>query len=429
MTADTPYQWLSRVATSDPERSCLVDDANVLAYGDVLARVDARAHAIRAGIEPWEIVPVEVAIDVDSVIEILATQEAGGVPFPNTRRAPSLPVTTADDVAVCVETSGSSGSPKIVPLTFTNIAASLRSSRKRLGTGPDDRWLVCLPLSHVGGLSIIWRTLEAGGTAIVAPFDPSGAVIERLEPTIASMVPTMVHRLVDNNSAAIASIGLVLVGGAALDPFLWERCLQVGVHLVPTYGLTEAGSQVATAAPGDPDMSSGWVGTPLDDMEVLIVGLDHEPVGPGQTGLISVEGPAVFDGYLGEEYRGRRFITSDLGRLDDERNLFIEGRIDDVIVSGGENVSLGRVAEIINGLDGIDDVCAVGFADAEWGTVGGAMVVSDRDLESVIAMARSELKAHERPKRWLRRGIIPKLANGKHDLAAVRAAFEEEQWT
>jgi O-succinylbenzoic acid--CoA ligase len=429
MTADTPYHWLAAVASDDPDRLCLVDDTTELTYAEVLERVQVRARILREGIAVWEIVPTQVAIDIDSVIDIVAIQHAGGVPLPYGGRQPSLHISSAPDVAVCLETSGSSGKRKIVPLTFMNVASSVRSSRSRLGNGGDDRWLVSLPLDHVGGLSIIWRTLEAGGSAAVSAFDPSGVTIDRLRPTLASMVPTMVHRLVESNPGALASIGSVLVGGAALALPLWQRCIDEGVHLVPTYGLTEAGSQVATAAPNGVEMLAGWAGTPLRDMDVVIVGLDHEPVQPGQTGLIAIEGPAVFDGYLREDFRHGRFITNDIGRLDAENNLYVEGRIDDVIISGGENVSLGWVAGILGGLDGVDDVCVVGVEDPEWGTIGCAMVVSEDGLEAFGTMVEGALQPHERPKRWLEREVIPKLANGKHDLAAVRETFEEEPWT
>jgi O-succinylbenzoic acid--CoA ligase len=335
----------------------------------------------------------------------------------------------APGVAVCIETSGSSGERKIVPLTYGNVRASVHASRNRLGNDSRDRWLVCLPLNHVGGLTIVWRTFEAGGTALVVPFDASGATIERLGPTIASMVPTMVQRLLDNNPDALASIALVLVGGAALGRSVRDRCIRAGIHLVPTYGLTEAGSQVATAVQDESGVSIGRVGKPLDGMEVAIVGPDHEPVETDRSGLISIDGPAVFNGYLGEESRRGWFTTSDIGRLDAEGNLHVEGRADDVIVSGGENVSLGRVARTIGGIDGIDDVCVVGVDGGEWGTVGGAMVVSRRALELFDTMVDEALEAHERPKRWLVRDTIPRLANGKHDIAAVREAFEEETWT
>jgi len=163
-------------------------------------------------------------------------------------------------------------------------------------------------------------------------------------------------------------------------------------------------------------------------MDVLIVGPDHEPVHVGQSGLISIEGRAMFGGYLGGEFRHGRFITNDIGRFDREGDLHVEGRIDDVIVSGGENVSLGWVAGVLLAFGGIDDACVVGVEDAEWGTIGCVMVVSDVELELLATMVEDALKPHERPKRWLVRGEIPKLANGKHDLATVREAFEEEPW-
>jgi O-succinylbenzoic acid--CoA ligase len=426
MTAETPYQWLSRVAQADPDRVCLVEDTHLVSYGEVHGRVVTRADEVRAQVGDWEIIPIDVGLDVSSVIEILAIQHAGGVPFPFSGSPQDLPAPTAPGIAVCLGTSGSSGPPKVVPLSFANVAASVVASRARLGNGPQDRWLLCLPLDHVGGLSIIWRSLEAGGSAAVASFDASGMTIERHRPSIASMVPTMVQRLIDTNTGALVSIRSVLVGGAALDASLWQRCIEADAHLVPTYGLTEAGSQVATALPEKTDMRAG---IPVDGMDVTIVGRDGELVTDGDTGLISIAGPAVFDGYLGEGPRVGPFVTRDLGRLDVEGRLHVEGRIDDVIISGGENVSLGHVAATIMGYGDVRDVCVVGIDHVEWGTVGCAMVVSDGRLESLDTMVRSDLRRHERPKMWLLTDVIPTLANGKHDLAAVRAAFEEEPWT
>jgi O-succinylbenzoic acid--CoA ligase len=428
MTPDTPYQWLSRVAVDDPGRTCLIGTATELTYSNVLERVDARAQVVSTVTAPWEIVPVAAAIDVESIIEILAIVHAGRVPLPYTGQPPQIPVVDAPGIAVCLETSGTSGTPRIVPLTFSNIAASVSASRARLGNGPDDLWLACLPLSHVGGLSVILRSLEAGGSVMVAPFDPTGGVIEQFNPSIGSMVPTMVHRLADNNIDALASIGLVLVGGAALGRSLTERCTDAGVRLVPTYGLTEAGSQVATVTPGSSALQARCVGTPLEGMLVSIVGNDGEPAPTGDGGLIAVDGPSVFYGYLGGNERHGRFVTNDRGWLGADGMLHVEGRSDDVIVSGGENVSLGYVAEIIGNLDGIDDVCIVAIDDDEWGAIVGAMVVSSLPLDSFDTMVRRGLKPHERPKRWLKRSVIPTLANAKHDRVAVKSEIEEDSW-
>lgn len=428
MTADTPYHWLSRVAAGDPHRACLIDDDGVLTYRDVLERVDARSADVRQELTGWEIVPVPVRITTESIIEILAIQDAGAVPYPFVGSAPSIPVATAPETAVCMGTSGSGGARKTVPLTFENVRASVHASRNLLKNTSSDRWLLCLPLNHVGGLSIVWRSLEAGGSAVVMPFDSTGSTIGQFDPTFASMVPTMVQRLADSNIAALASLELLLVGGAALGRPLWDRCIQSGVRLAPTYGLTEAGSQVATAIPGEAGASAG-AGRPLDAMEIRIMGLDRGPVETGQPGLISIDGPAVFTGYLGEDPRQGRFLTTDIGWLDDKGNLHVEGRADDVIVSGGENVSLGRVASTISGIDGIDDVCVVGIDDPDWGSIGGAMVVSRLALDSLDTMVREVLEPYEQPKRWIVRSSIPALANGKHDLVAVRRALEEEVWT
>lgn len=424
MAIETPNEWLGYVARTDPGRVCLVSDEEVLTYGEVLEFVEARAGEITASINEHEIVLVKVEIDVRSIIELLAIQVAGGVPLPYIGEPPELPVATAEGAAVCVETSGTGGLRKIVPLSYANIAASVTASRQRLGNGADDRWLLSLPLNHVGGLSILWRSLEAGGAVIVSPFDSSGGPIERHRPTYASMVPTMVHRLLQRNPDALASIGAVLVGGASLSSRLWSEADGAGVHLVPTYGMTETGSQIATLPARDERRELGLVGRPLDGFSVTIVDPAGADVAALTTGRIAVEGPAVFHSYLGEAERSKPFVTSDLGRLSITGDLYIEGRRDDVVVSGGENVSTVHVADALAGIDGVSDVCVVSIDDSEWGSIVVAMVVADRRIDSSTTMVATLLDRQVRPKRWIMTDEIPKLHNGKHDVEAVRAAFD-----
>jgi O-succinylbenzoic acid--CoA ligase len=426
MAGETPYDWLVDLAHTDPDRVCLVGLDGALSYADVLLSVRERASVLSAGIGPHQIVPVQVSIDAESIVELLATQVAGGVPLPFVGRPPEVPLTRAEGAAICVATSGSGGTPKIVPLTYGSIESSVRASRERLGNAADDRWLVCLPLNHVGGLSIVWRSLESGGVIVVAPFDATGETIETLEPTIASMVPTMVHRLLENNPPAIASIRTVLVGGAALTPSIWSRATASGVRLVPTYGMTEAGSQIATLAPHDERREPGLVGRPLDGFIVTIVDSVGAEVARGSTGRIAVDGPAMFSGYLGRRPVPRPFVTGDLGRITAEGDLYVEGRIDDVVVTGGENVSTDHVSDIIGRIDGVHDVCVVSLEDSEWGSIVAAMVVADQSIDSHDTMVEMLLDRQERPKRWIVTDEIPKLHNGKHDVRAVRAAFKEE---
>ncbi len=423
MAADTQHDWIARVCATDPGRVCLVSDGESLTYGEVHRLVEARAREISASIREHEIVVVEVEINLRTIIELLAIQRAGGVPFPYVGEMPELPVATVQRVAVCVSTSGTSGRRRIVPLTYSNIAASVRASRRRLGNDADDRWLLSLPLNHVGGLSVLWRSLEAGGAVVVAPFDASGEPIEQHRPTFASMVPTMVHRLFERNPGALASIGAVLVGGASLTSRLWRDASNAGAHLVTTYGMTEAGSQIATLAPGDERRESGLVGAPLEGFSVTIVDADGVEVPTGVLGRVSVEGPAVFLGYLGEEPRPQPFITSDLGRMSETGDLFIEGRGDDVIITGGENVSLRAVEAAIAGLFGVKEVCVVALDDSEWGMVTAAIIVAEAPDKAIRWEIAGVLKPHERPKHILFRRSIPLLPNGKHDIKAVRAVF------
>ncbi len=428
MAAETPHDWLVDVAHGDPDRVCLVGPDGSLTYNDVLERVRERASELSNRIGSDQIIPVRVAIDTESIVELLATQFAGGVPLAFVGESPEVPLTHARGAAICVATSGSGGTPKIVPLTYENLESSVRASKERIGNGRRDRWLLCLPLSHVGGLSIVWRSLEAGGVIAVAPFDSTGEAIEVLQPTIASMVPTMVHRLLKNNPSAIASIGTVLVGGAALAQGIWSRASASGVRLLPTYGMTEAGSQIATLSSEDERQEAGLVGRALTGFTVTIIDALGAAVPTGSTGRIAVDGPAVFTGYLGHRPAPKPFITGDLGRITADGDLYIEGRYDDIVVTGGENVSTGHVTEVISRIEGVRDVCVVSLEDPEWGSIVVAMVVADRLIDSHDTMVESSLDRPARPKRWIMADGIPKLDNGKHDLTAVRAAFEEGSW-
>ncbi|MGI9641377.1 MAG: class I adenylate-forming enzyme family protein, partial [Acidimicrobiia bacterium] len=317
----------------------------------------------------------------------------------------------ADGAVVCLATSGTAGAARLVPLTMANLTASAEASRARLGTGADDRWLACLPLTHIGGLSVLLRSFEAGGAAVVGPFgDSTPTLIERMRPSVASFVPTMVHRLVEADPDAIASIDLVLVGGASLSTSLFERARTVGVNLVPTYGMTETSSQVATPSPGQP----------LDGFTVSIA--SPQTGGPGR---IIVDGPAVFSGYLGEDARTGPFITNDIGVMAPDGSLTVLGRADDVVITGGENVSLSSVQDVLTGIAGIHDVVVVGVGDDEWGTAVCALVVAP-SLERAQQGAEEVLASHEVPKRWATTDRIPLLPNGKVDSEAVRSHFEAQ---
>jgi O-succinylbenzoic acid--CoA ligase len=426
MEIQTPLGWLMEWAEQDPDRVCVVLADGDVSYGDLLRLVNGRAQTVRADVAPLSVVTVPVGFDLSSIVEILAVSLAGAVPLPYTGIRPDLGESARSTDAILVQTSGSTGGPSLVRISSSNIVASTRASRSALGNTEADRWLACLPLSHIAGLSVLWRTLEIGASLVLAPFDDAlPDLMTRSEPTIASLVPTMARRLIDTDASLLSSMRLVLVGGAATSRSLLEDAVKQGVTLVATYGMTETTAQTATAVPTDGVDLGQWppVGIPLDGFTISIVSDKGEDVPLGVVGRIRVDGPSVSPGYFGQPDRIGPFDTNDLGSMDSVGRLTVIGRSDDVIISGGENVSLPSVVATIRNFDGVEEVVAIGMPDAEWGTVVVAMIEGSVDLDDLVRVAKDSLLPHERPKRWSIVDRIPTLESGKPDRDAIRRAM------
>ena len=308
-------------------------------------------------------------------------------------------------------------SRKTVRLTDANIDAAVVASRAMHDTSEADRWLLCLPLNHVGGLSVLWRSFEAGGSVAISAFDDDlPSFMATAHPTIASMVPTMVHRLVESDPSVLAALRFVLVGGAAMSEGLVLRAESLGVRIVQTYGMTETTSQVAASRQSTRDGAKILDGFSIEIRDSL--GL---PVPAGTTGRIAIDGPAVSPGYSGEAARVGHFTTTDLGYLNADGSITVLGRVDDIVITGGENVSLVKVGDAISGFEGVSDAVAIGLPDDEWGTVVAAVVATGLPQESLSALALQALAPHECPRQWVIVDHIPLLENGKHDLSTLRA--------
>ena len=427
MEHDTPHGWLSVAAELDPEAPAIVMRDLVISYADLDHQVTVRASSLVREVRVGEIVAVPVRIDVVSVVEILALMRAGAVVAPYASTPPTITAAAPEGVALCLATSGSTGAPRIVPLSYQNLSASVAASRSRIGNGPDDRWLATLPLHHIGGISVLLRSLQAGGSVVLSPFGAeTGSVIDQCAPTIASLVPTMLYRLIEHAPDRLAAIGIVLTGGAPLSSEMALSATERGVSLVPTYGMTEASSQIATAIPGTPFVGGDAVGPLLEGFSVSI----RTPEGSaqqGEVGVIEVDGPAVFNCYLGSPPRLGAHTTADLGFIDSDGSLGVIGRIDDVVVTGGENVSLARVAATMEDLNGVRDVAVVGVPDREWGTAICALVELEQGTHrgDVLEELATHLIHYAVPKR-VDVGVVPLLRNGKHDRGAVQRHFGVE---
>ncbi|MCU4924752.1 acyl--CoA ligase [Halobacteria archaeon AArc-dxtr1] len=354
-----------------------------------------------------------------------------------------------DETFLLSFTSGTSGRPKGVRLTVGNLVASATASAFRLGVCPADRWLCALPMYHMGGLAPLIRTTLYGTTLVIQrSFEPRATadILAEHEITGVSLVPTMCKRLLDAGWTPSKSLRFVLLGGAPASEALIERCLDAGVPVYPTYGMTETASQVATATPDEVRDHPETVGQPLLGTEVTIVDATGEPLGSGETGEIVVSGPTVSPGYLDAETTATAFCenglrTGDLGSRDVDGRLRITGRRSDRIVTGGENVDPEEVTAALESHPEIRTAAVVGLPDPEWGERVAALVVPASgtkmrnadgaedatpcpSLESVFDHCEDRLAGFKRPKTVGYTEELPRTPSGTVDREAVRKRLE-----
>jgi len=343
----------------------------------------ATAAELRAGVE-WAL-----SLDPDALPGDGRLCDRGAAAVP----PPSIDL---DGLHSIVFTSGSSGRAKGVLLTWGNHFWNAAGSAFHLGVNDRDRWLACLPMNHVGGLSIALRGAIYGMPILLQPrFDPELAnrAIDRDGVTIVSVVANMLARLLEarHHKPFPPTLRCVLLGGGPAPRALVERCRELGVPLAPTYGMTETASQIATAVPGSFAGVDGAVGRPLLGVELRITGNDGESFPAGEIGSIQVRGPIVSPGYLDAPRRadGAWFDTGDLGSVDDG-GLRVLGRADDTIISGGENIHPSEVERALESHPAVAEACAFGVADERWGESVAACV----RLHTGAIAAEVELREH-----------------------------------
>ncbi|MFU8802446.1 MAG: o-succinylbenzoate synthase [Bradymonadaceae bacterium] len=322
-----------------------------------------------------------------------------------------VPFQVRDDDAVLtlLFTSGTTGRPKGVPLTLGNHLASAEASRKRLGVRVDDRWLCSLPLYHIGGLAIVLRSVIYGTSfELTRSFEalPVAALLEERPITLASFVPTMLRRLLCERPEGInTSLRAVLVGGGPIAATDLCRARRQGLPVLPTYGMTEASSQLTTLEPEASSELLNSAGRPLDGVGLRIVSPNGRILETGEIGFIEAHGPMVMANYVdeAENESSRWFSTGDVGSLDEAGYLHIYHRRSDLIVTGGENVDPHEVEGVLREIDPIMDVAVVGVDDPEWGEIVAAAIVvagAEPVIESLQAQCRERLASFKVPRRW-----------------------------
>lgn len=343
-----------------------------------------------------------------------------------------LPVPEERTLAL-VPSSGSTGRPKLVELSRRAFLALCRADAERVPPRSDDRALLCLPLSHVGGLSVVTRALSArrccvafrpgsGGLLGSVPELAQCLIAERI--TLLSLVPPVLARLVREapELASQAPLRAILLGGQACSAELFAAARERALPVLTSYGLTEACSQVSTLAfppTAAIPLKHGVVGVgfPLPGVEIRIAG-----------GLIEVRGPTLFSGYLGQPARFDEdgfFKTGDRGEFDPELGLFVFGRESElIIITGGENIDPSEVEHALLACSGVEAALVFGVSDPEFGEqVAAALELRPGpfDEQALFVELDQRLASFKQPRALCRFDALPRLSSGKLDRAQIRA--------
>jgi o-succinylbenzoate---CoA ligase len=429
--------WLAQRAHSCPERTALVTEASSVTYAELEAEATWIARRLAAyGVRREAVAALTMHPRREEVVLLHALMKLGAVALPLSPRltdaeraavlaaerpavdlndAAELTQTEADmpllgehdmeDLQCRILTSGTSGEPRPVGLTYGNFLFSAVGSAFNIGVDPSDRWLCCLPLSHVAGLSIILRSVIYGTTAVLLDGFDTEQVASTLvsgDISVLSLVPTQLIRLLEAD-ADLSAPRAILIGGGPVPPDALREALGRGATVVQTYGMTETCSQVTTLAPEDAERRVGSAGRPLFTSHIRI-----------EAGEILVQGPTVAPGC----YEADGWLhTGDLGHIDEEGFLYVTGRRSEVIVTGGENVMPAEVEAVLLSHPAVADVAVVGRPDPEWQeavcalvVVTGTAEVTEEDLRS---HCQSALASYKVPKQVDFVDGLPRTASGK----------------
>ncbi len=383
---------------------------------------DASRELISDGVLPGEIITL-------STCEKASKSPGGSVP--------DLRGFKPDDICGIFYTSGTTGKPRGAILTYSNFFMSAMASAMNLGISGADKWLTCLPLDHMGGFSILMRSVIYGTTMVLEQGFDQTRVRKQLREnsiTLLSLVPTMLHRMLQYDTAGWHTLRALLIGGGPAPAALIKEALERELPVLRTYGMTETCSQVATmplSESSPPVESSGKV---LPFTTLQVVHADGTSCRPGERGEIVIRGPTVMEGYWRSPLVTNRTIvqgwlhTGDLGELDAEHFLYVVARRDDLIITGGENVYPEEVEQVLKSHPGIKDAGVVGIADSQWSQVVSAVVVlepeSDLDETALRTLRFDSLASFKHPKHYVIVKSLPKTSLGKLERKKLRAIIE-----
>jgi fatty-acyl-CoA synthase len=451
---DTAGRAAAWIRSKGVERAGLVDlnsvAVPVLLYGAALAGVpfvpvnyrlaDDQLRAVLARTAPAVVVVADdVPGRVGSIDGVeLVTRTTFFAEIAELEAVPSSPDADVEDIAVLLFTSGTTGEPKAAVLRHKHLGSYVIGTVEFMGSDEEDAAVVSVPPYHIAGISAVLSSAYSGRrVAYLSAFSPEDwvRVAREQQATHAMVVPTMLGRImevVDKDGLGLPNLRHVSYGGGRMPVPVIERALTLlpGVDFVNAYGLTETSSTIAVLLPDDhreavasddPAVRArlGSVGRPLPTVEVEIRDAMGDPVPAGESGELWVRGEQVAGEYLGrpDVMEAGWFPTKDAAHLDADGYLYLEGRMDDVIVRGAENLSPGEIEDALHAHPAVADAAVVGVPDREWGETVAAVVVLEEGAtatpDELKEWVRSQLRGSRTPEHIEVRDVLPYTETGK----------------
>jgi o-succinylbenzoate---CoA ligase len=417
MRATDQQTWLAQRAASMPERFAMRAGGMDVTFGELQHQADEAAARLKGqGVAVGSIVPLEARPSPEFAAVLHAAWSLGAAVEPYVPGAHPPPAQTPDELTAPrhigspgtltrLYTSGTSGAPRAVDLTRENFLYSAIGTAFGLGVAPMDRWLCCLPLHHVAGFSILTRSALYGtGVVMHDGFDVDKVAASFAEDgvTLVSLVATQLIRLLEAD-VDLRAPGAIIVGGGPVPFEAIEEAMGRGATVIQVYGMTETSSQVTLLETADAERKAGSAGRALLGAEVIT-----------KDGEILVRGPVVAPASIADD---GWLHTGDLGTIDSEGYLWVDGRKDDLIVTGGENVMPERVEGVIKEHPDVADAAVVGRPDPEWQQAVTAIVVmrpgAPEDAEALRTHCAGQLAGYEVPKSFVFVPDLPRTASGK----------------
>jgi len=338
--------------------------------------------------------------------------------------------------AVIMFTSGSSGKPKAVELSFSNLIQSAKTGNEYLNQTAKDYWLASLPFYHIGGFSIIFRALILGAALIIPASLKIESIIESIskrKPTLVSLVSSQLNNLLDKNVQPKPEMRNVLLGGGFIDSTLIRKALNKGWKVSKVYGSTETSSFITVLSPDEFLQKPESVGKSIPPNEIFIYDKSNKAVSNNLEGEIVVKSPAVMKNYFNDvdttnkKLRNDLYFTGDYGYKDSEGYLYVVNRRSDMIVTGGENVNPVEVEEMVMKFSKVKEVCVLGIDDAAWGQVIIAAIVprlsNEFTLEELKNFLKDKIASFKIPKEIFFVNELPKTELGKVRRELVKEMF------